>query len=404
MTTEERVLQFQAQMLCGNPVYLWRYGPERRLLASNCPERDIFHEAFCAFGCYDRAWKHMGEDTAPMILGSPIGLEWAAVGDRRNGELEYLYVLGPVLTTDVSINGMRWALHNHEQFVRYPSWSQKLLQAVDGISIVMRPLLVQYALMLHCCIAGEALRASDVYWQPTEKLSGDARPKTMRDRDVVYRGERAILRMVREGDLTYKWAMNNSHTVSGGIPVTGNDPLRQAKTSVIVFTSLCVREAIAGGLSPDQAYQLGDQYIQSVEDCSSIEHIAAYSSTMYADFIERVHKCRTNLDVSRQIRACCDYIELHVEDDISIEALAGQAGYSKYYLSRKFKEETGATVTEYIKAARIERAKLLLAATELSIQEIAEKLHFCSRSYFSTVFLQTAGCTPTEYREKGGNA
>lgn len=124
---------------------------------------------------------------------------------------------------------------------------------------------------------------------------------------------------------------------------------------------------------------------------------------MYADFIERVHKCRTNLDVSRQIRACCDYIELHAEDDISIETLAEQAGYSKYYLSRKFKDETGATVTEYIKAARVERAKLLLAATELSIQEIAEKLHFCSRSYFSTVFLQTAGCTPTEYREKGEN-
>lgn len=28
MTTEERVSQFQAQLLCGNPVYLWRYGPE----------------------------------------------------------------------------------------------------------------------------------------------------------------------------------------------------------------------------------------------------------------------------------------------------------------------------------------------------------------------------------------
>lgn len=403
MTTEERVSEFQAQMLCGNPVYLWRYGPERRVLDTNCPEREVFHEAFCAFGCYERAWQHMEKNAAPMMLGSPIGLEWAAVGSSPDGELECLYVLGPVLTTDVSINGMRWALHNYEQFVRYPSWSQKLLRAVEQLSVIMRPILMQYALMLHCCVTGETLRASDVYWQPTEKIGDSPSPKSMRDRDVVYRGERAILRMVREGDLNYKWAMNNSHTVSDGIPVTGNDPLRQAKTSVIVFTSLCVREAIAGGLSPDQAYQLGDQYIQSVEDCSSIEQIGAYSSTMYADFIERVHKCRTNLDVSRQIRACCDYIELHAEDDISIETLAEQAGYSKYYLSRKFKEEMGATVTEYIKAARVERAKLLLAATELSIQEIAEKLHFCSRSYFSTVFLQTAGCTPTEYRERGEN-
>lgn len=403
MTTEERVSQFRTQLLCGNPVYLWRYGPGRQVVDTNCPERDIFHEAFCAFGCYERAWQHLEEDAAPMMLGSPIGLEWAAVGGRLNGRLECLYVLGPILTTDISITGMRWALHNYEQFVHYPSWSQKLLRAVEQLSVIMRPLLVQYALMLHCCVTDETLRASDIYWQPAEKLGASPHPKPMRDRDIIYRGERALLRMVREGDLNYKWALNNSQTVSGGIPVTGTDPLRQAKTSVIVFTSLCVREAIAGGLAPDQAYRLGDQYIQSVEDCSSIEQIGAYSFTMYADFIERVHKCRTNPDVSRRIRACCDYIELHVEDDLSMEALSQQAGYSKYYLSRKFKEETGTTVTEYIKAARMERAKLLLAATELSIQEISEKLHFCSRSYFCTVFLQTAGCTPTEYREKGEN-
>lgn len=203
MTAEERISQFQAQLLCGNPVYLWHYGPERQVVNTSCPDHEIFHEAFCAFGCYDRAWKHLEEDAAPMMLGAPIGLEWAAVGDR----------LG------------------------------------DGPS-----------------------------------------QNPMRDRDMIYRGERAILRMVREGDLNYKWALNNGQSASGGIPVTGTDPLRQAKTSVIVFTPLCVREAIAGGMTPDQAYRLGDQYIQSVEDCSSIEQIGAYSSAMCADFIERVHK------------------------------------------------------------------------------------------------------------------
>ena len=246
MTTEERISQFQAQLLCGNPVYLWRYGPERRIVDTNCPDHEIFHEAFCAFGCYDRAWQHLEEDAAPMMLGSPIGLEWAAVGGRLDGRLGCLYVLGPILTTDISINGMRRALHNHEQFVRYPAWSQKLLRAVEQLSVIMRPLLMQYALMLHRCVTDETLRASDIYWQSTEKLGMPPDPKPMRDRDIIYRGERALLRMVREGDLNYKWALNNSQTASGGIPVTGADPLRQAKTSVIVFTSLCVREAIAG--------------------------------------------------------------------------------------------------------------------------------------------------------------
>ena len=44
------------------------------------------------------------------------------------------------------------------------------------------------------------------------------------------------------------------------------------------------------------------------------------------------------------------------------------------------------SLTNYIKYVRIERAKLLLTTTGLSLQEIADRLHFCSRSYFGKVF------------------
>ena len=44
-----------------------------------------------------------------------------------------------------------------------------------------------------------------------------------------------------------------------------SDVLRQSKTSIIVFTSLVCRAAIEGGLSPEEAYSLGDSYIQTAE-------------------------------------------------------------------------------------------------------------------------------------------
>ena len=107
---------------------------------------------------------------------------------------------------------------------------------------------------------------------------------------------------------------------------------------------------------------------------------------MYADFVHRVHRCRTNPEVSKQIQDCCAYIELHAEEEIPIDQLAKRFGYAEYYLTKKFKREMHTSLTNYIKYVRIERAKLLLTTTGLSLQEIADRLHFCSRSYFGKIF------------------
>lgn len=164
--------------------------------------------------------------------------------------------------------------------------------------------------------------------------------------------------------------------------------------------SLCTRAAIEGGLTPEQAYSLGDSYIQSAESARTISEVSAVNSAMYEDFVRRVHNGRTNPKLSPQIRACCDYIELNVEEEFSISDLAARTGYTKYYLSRKFEEETGVSLNSYINIARVERAKLLLTITDDGIQEIADRLHFCSRSYFSEAFRKITGTSPAKYRKE----
>ena len=81
-----------------------------------------------------------------------------------------------------------------------------------------------------------------------------------------------------------------------------------------------------------------------------------------------------------------------------IETLAARMGYAKYYLSTRFKKETGVSVGNYIKFARIERAKLLLATTDKDIAEIAEETGFASRSFFSNTGKRCLGMTPAAYR------
>lgn len=209
-----------------------------------------------------------------------------------------------------------------------------------------------------------------------------------------------MLQMVRDGDINYQRVFQNSVALSPGVPVRGKDPLRQTKTSVIVFTSLVCRAAMEGGLSPEIAYSLGDSYIQACEDCRDSGELSALAHAMYHDFIHKVHQLRVNPGMSHAIQKCCDYIELNLGSRIRAFDLAALVGYTEYYLTVKFKKETGMSVSSYVRAARVERAKLMLRSGDLSVKEIADALAFNTPGYFIQNFREVTGLTPAEYRRK----
>ena len=163
---------------------------------------------------------------------------------------------------------------------------------------------------------------------------------------------------------------------------------------------LVCRAAIEGGLSPEEAYALGDSYIQSAENAKTLNDLEPLGLMMYDDFVRRVHKCRTNPHLSQQVQKCVDYIEMNLDKKIRAADIAALVGYTEYYMTHKFKEETGLSVTDYIKFAKIERAKVLLKSTDQTVQDIAAALSFSTRNYFSRIFQEVTGQTPMEYRER----
>ncbi|MFQ9872255.1 MAG: helix-turn-helix domain-containing protein [Oscillospiraceae bacterium] len=64
---------------------------------------------------------------------------------------------------------------------------------------------------------------------------------------------------------------------------------------------------------------------------------------------------------------------------------------------QQFKEQVGVAPREYINNCRIEAAKELLSTREMPITQVALELNFSSSSYFSAVFKQITGMTPTQY-------
>jgi YesN/AraC family two-component response regulator len=102
------------------------------------------------------------------------------------------------------------------------------------------------------------------------------------------------------------------------------------------------------------------------------------------------------------IRKAMAYIHLHYAEDISVESVARYIQIGEDFLQRCFQQETGVTLLTYLDRYRVNEAKTLLAATELSIAEVAQKVGFADSKYFSQVFRREVGMPPSAYRRQAG--
>jgi AraC family transcriptional regulator len=93
-----------------------------------------------------------------------------------------------------------------------------------------------------------------------------------------------------------------------------------------------------------------------------------------------------------------DFVESSLDEDITLEALAREAGYSRAHFLRMFRESTGTTPHQYVMQRRIAHAEELLSANELGIAEIAVACGFSSQAHLTLAFKKQTSVTPAEYR------
>ncbi|MBZ4670737.1 MAG: hypothetical protein JG769_1041 [Oscillospiraceae bacterium] len=398
MDVEQNMQLFAELIRCGGDVYLWCYDANGTLLHSNCPDETFLAGVFDLFGCKQKMLEYGKKHSRPVTLGTALGIQWGACFEKEDGVLRRAWVIGPAFYQDVSMKGIEQGLKYYNRLKIGVAWTMQFYTALKNLPVLQNTIMQRYMLMAHYCLTNEHLALSDIDSStliPAVRLNLPVH----HDRHKVWMAEQGLLQMVRTGDLNYKQAFSISRGLSAGVPVYSDDALRQSKISIIVFTSIVCRAAIEGGLSPEEAYSLGDSYIQKAESAHTLDDLNPLGAMMYNDFIHRVHKCRTNPRLSPQIQQCVDYIEMNLDRKILAAELASLVGYTEYYLTRKFKEETGLSVINYARFAKIERAKVLLKSTDQTVQEIADQLGFGTRNYFSHVFQQVTGQTPIQYRE-----
>jgi AraC family transcriptional regulator len=146
--------------------------------------------------------------------------------------------------------------------------------------------------------------------------------------------------------------------------------------------------------------------IEGFQELNNLLHVSAYMETqgiilqLLSRFLASEHfQFERKSVIPSKISNAINYIQTNLQQNLTVADLAARANQNSDYFSRIFAEHMGERPLAYIQLKRIERAQFLIITTDLSFTEIAGQTGFESLSYFSRIFKNVTGQTPSEYKK-----
>ena len=122
-------------------------------------------------------------------------------------------------------------------------------------------------------------------------------------------------------------------------------------------------------------------------------------------FITAVHRINRAIAPFVRLETCGSlsknvqtYLLTHMDEAVTVTSLAAAMHFNTHHLSKTFKKQTGINLNDYITEMKMARARLLIGQGRSKVSVIAELLGFHDAGYFSRLFRERVGQTPTEYR------
>lgn len=399
MELQERLHFFHQALACSQSLWFSRYSAGGLLLESDCPKPKTMDVIFRKVGYWDILCKDKGK--APILFSHENGLTWLAAKELAENEVVQMVVFGPFFSNQPDPYAMEVLTRRVSENAQSEESAHQINALLQGLPMLPPVLYMQYAVMLHYCLTEQRITVNDVIIVSSSLTNEEHFPhleaRRVKDRLPLYRAEKTLLQLLTEGDLNYRDAQALMISVEH-VPQYTDEELENHKIYSIIFTNHCAQAAVEGGLSVSLSYVLGDTYIKTILASRSVKELSEKRWQIFHDYVQRVHSSRRDTRFSPMVQSSCDFLRLHFAEQIGIEALADRLGYSKYYLSMRFKKETGITVNDYLKFARVERAKILLKTTDRSVGQIALDVGFNSRVFFERVFREKVGMTPLQFR------
>jgi AraC family transcriptional regulator len=158
---------------------------------------------------------------------------------------------------------------------------------------------------------------------------------------------------------------------------------------------------------PDQLiYRLGQRLKSKLSSNTRVCQVYIESAASVLAVHLLMNYCRskaTNSKIegltNRKLQLVVDYVNAHLDQNFGLITLAQLANMSRAHFIRQFKHSMGVSPHQYLMQCRLDKVKHLLANTDLSIAEIAQRTGFSSHSHLSKAFCKHLSMTPHRYRQ-----
>lgn len=106
-----------------------------------------------------------------------------------------------------------------------------------------------------------------------------------------------------------------------------------------------------------------------------------------------------NIGKNSMVELICEYMQDHINEDLSLESICNHFFIGKSQLSAMFRERTGESPMQYYTSIKVDEAKKLLREDNLSVSQITDVLGYSGIHNFSRAFKKATGFSPTEYKK-----
>lgn len=170
------------------------------------------------------------------------------------------------------------------------------------------------------------------------------------------------------------------------------DPTRVTLAARIGANEPLIRQVICAMLAAANDVERGRPYLDALFDVVLAHLVRAHTvpGSSSTSTLQALAPAR--------LRRVLDFIESELSEPISLQALAGVAGVSRFHFSRAFRETMSQPPLAYVAQRRVEAAKRLLRETELPLGGVARQSGFGSPSHLAVRFRRHTGMTPSQYR------
>lgn len=148
----------------------------------------------------------------------------------------------------------------------------------------------------------------------------------------------------------------------------------------------------------EQPAPAGNLYAQTAAQLLVVHVLRHYtpSGTRLRAMPSSPHKLKEH-----QVQQLLEFIQAHLDEQLSLETLAQQVGFSPHHFAQLFRRATGTSPHQFVLRQRLERAEWLLQETELPLAQVAGACGFAHQSHLTQVFKRHLNRTPGAYRQDG---